>query len=125
MFTGTYWSSHSSLLQQFIESVLDDLDNAGALIGKVAAIVVTMESTGGQAVASNLMNTLNTMGFLLPPCSYVVISRATEVAWKTDETVHGWNLKDLDITIGNFLKALELNVKWDNWECYSESSISF
>jgi multimeric flavodoxin WrbA len=77
--TPIWWGNRSSLMQRVIER-LDALDEEyiatgrGALLNKVAGIVITGSEDGAQNVMAHLMEVLSFMNFTLPPqcCTYWV-----------------------------------------------------
>lgn len=88
--TPVWWGQRSSLMQRVIER-MDALDEEylatgrGALLNKVAGIVITGSEDGAQQVMASLMGVLSFMNFTLPPqcCTYWVgevgLPPATEV----------------------------------------------
>ncbi|KND47113.1 MAG: NADPH-dependent FMN reductase [Parcubacteria bacterium C7867-004] len=77
--TPIWWGGRSSLMQRAIER-MDAFDEGtvpggrGALLNKVAGIVITGSEDGAQAVMAGLMEVLSFMNFTLPPqcCTYWV-----------------------------------------------------
>lgn len=77
--TPIWWGQRSSLMQRAIER-LDALDEEylatgrGALLGKVAGVVITGSEDGAQQVLGSLLEVLTFMNFTIPPqaCAYWV-----------------------------------------------------
>jgi multimeric flavodoxin WrbA len=77
--TPIWWGGRSSLMQRAIER-MDAFDEGsvpegrGALLGKVAGIVITGSEDGAQATMAGMMEVLSFMNFTLPPqcCTYWV-----------------------------------------------------
>lgn len=122
--TGTYWDSWGSPLQRFLEQATV-LEAGPALLGKPAAVVVTMHSGGGEAVLSRLQGVLGTLGCLIPPMSGLVYSRAGQLATEL-ATQHGpaeaaahlddlWQLAELDVVAHNLLQAIAGGRDYRSW----------
>lgn len=77
--TPIWWGGRSSLMQRVIER-MDAFDEGivpegrGALLNKVAGIVITGSEDGAQAVLAGIMEVLTFMNITLPPqcCTYWV-----------------------------------------------------
>ena len=77
--TPIWWGGRSSLMQRVIER-MDAFDEGsvpegrGALLNKVAGIVITGSEDGAQATLAGMMEVLTFMNFTLPPqcCTYWV-----------------------------------------------------
>jgi multimeric flavodoxin WrbA len=77
--TPIWWGQRSSLIQRLIER-MDAFDEGevpggrGALLNKVAGIVITGSEDGAQHVLASIMEVLTFMNFTLPPqcCTYWV-----------------------------------------------------
>ncbi len=77
--TPIWWGQRSSLMQRAIER-MDAFDEGtvpegrGALLNKVAGIVITGSEDGAQHVMASIMEVLSFMNFTLPPqcCTYWV-----------------------------------------------------
>ncbi|MDB4939825.1 MAG: hypothetical protein JWO40_250 [Candidatus Doudnabacteria bacterium] len=77
--TPIWWGQRSSLMQRIIER-MDAFDEGtvpegrGALLNKVAGVVVTGSEDGAQQVLASIMEVLTFMNFTLPPqcCTYWV-----------------------------------------------------
>jgi chromate reductase len=72
--TGTYWGSWGSPLQRFFE-LMTPFEATDAFIGKPAAAIVTMDSTGGSEVAARLVATLACFGCRIPSFGWMALSR--------------------------------------------------
>ena len=115
--SGTYWDSWSSWLQKFLE-VATEFEGTNVLLGKPAAVFITMHSVGGKEVLSRLQGVLNTMGIAIPPMSGMVYSLATHLALKDDTLDFGadfWSLEDCKIIVHNFMTYLEGDKTYQAW----------
>jgi chromate reductase len=72
--SGTYWSSWGSPLQRFFE-LMTTYEATDVFLGKPAAVIVTMDSTGGSEVAARLVATLACFGCSTPPFGWMALSR--------------------------------------------------
>jgi multimeric flavodoxin WrbA len=82
--SGSHWGQSSSTSQKFIEDATPT-EGTSAWLGKPVGIIISEHSTGGQAILSNLMLTLNNYGALIPPQAGMVFSRSGQEAKKRGE----------------------------------------
>ena len=105
--SGTYWDSWGSPMQSFLESSTK-YEGTKTLLGKPAAVMITMHSVGGKGVLSRLQGVLNTMGIMIPPMTGMVYSLAGKLALETDSSFADdfWGLEDLDTLVHNLITCL-------------------
>lgn len=109
--TGNYWSSHSHLLQKFLEDATED-ELSDVFLGKPAALIVTSQSTGGMSVVSNLMATLNLLGCVIPPLSCIVYSQSIHGSEKKEF----WKIDDYKVMLHNFLQYVKDKKQLRIWD---------
>ena len=113
--TGVYWGSWGSPLQRFLE-VLTSYELEPCFLGKPVGAVVTADSVGGLDVAQRLLGSLSLFGCCVPPLSTLVLSRVACAAGASPENDDVWQLADLEVVVGNLLKASALGqVDWSAW----------
>ncbi len=113
--SGTYWDSWGSPLQYFLE-VGTELEGSELILGKPAAVIITMHAVGGKAVLSRLQGVLSTLGMLIPPMSGMVYSLTQQLALdsKSSFAEDFWSLEDTNIVLHNILASLG-NKKYKTW----------
>lgn len=75
--TGTYWSTHSSLVQRWLE-VLTFTEGTTTWLGKSAGVIVTMHCVGGLEVAQRLAGTLGLLGATVPAAGVIALHERAE-----------------------------------------------
>jgi chromate reductase len=116
--TGCYWGSWGSPLQRFLE-LMTPHEGTGVFLGKPAAAVVTMDSTGGAEVAVRLVGALTCLGCLVPPFGWMALSRVgVELAELRPEAARDvWGAPDLDVLAGNVVLAASApRRQWRAWD---------
>ena len=119
--SGTYWDSWGSPLQRYLE-LLTEHELGDGLLGKPAAVLVTMDSVGGTSVAYRLQGVLSALGFLIPPASAVVLSRVGAMVRHPDAVLPDgfdppddvWSEADLEAMVAN-LAAARSGGGWTRW----------
>ncbi len=114
--SGTYWDSWGSPMQSFLESSTK-YEGTKTLLGKPAAVMITMHSVGGKGVLSRLQGVLNTMGIMIPPMTGMVYSLAGKLALETDSSFADdfWGLEDLDTLVHNLITCLNNEHSYNTW----------
>lgn len=100
--TGTYWNSHSSALQRFVEYVTP-LEGTEAFLGKPVAALVTMDSVGGIEVAQRLLGAFNLLGCIVPAFASLVLSRLSMQPASKALGDDIWRPADLQCTLDNLV----------------------
>jgi multimeric flavodoxin WrbA len=119
--TGTYWDSWGSPMQQLLEK-MTQIEGKKQLVGKPAAVLVTMHSVGGKEVADRLQGVLSSMGCLLPPFTALAYSYADHVAHRSDgkpgdELLQDiWDIEDLNYVVHNLFEAIAGTKNWKVWD---------
>lgn len=118
--SGVYWNNWGSPLQKFIE-VFTACENTPVFWGKPFACAISMDSVGGAEVAARLHGVFSGLGCWSPPCSTLVLSRvgleAIEASKGQSDDLNEdvWRLDDIEIVIGNLLKAITIKSDWKSW----------
>lgn len=118
--SGVYWNNWGSPLQKFIE-IFTACENTPVFWGKPFACAVSMDSVGGAEVAARLHGVFSGLGCWSPPCSTLVLSRvgleAIEASKGQSDDLNEdvWRLDDIEIVIGNLLKAITIKSDWKSW----------
>ena len=114
--SGTYWDSWGSPMQFFLEAITE-FEGSNILLGKPAAVMITMHSVGGKGVLSRLQGVLNTMGIMIPPMTGIAYSLAGKLALETDSSFADdfWSLEDLDVIVHNLLTSLNNEHSYKPW----------
>jgi flavorubredoxin len=114
--SGTYWDSWGSPMQKFLEEATV-FEASDMLLGKSAAVIITMHSVGGKGVLSRLQGVLNTLGFLIPPMSGMVYSLATHLAKDIPSSFAEdfWSLEDVEIVVHNLVTSINNKNDFQAW----------
>jgi hypothetical protein len=106
--SGTVWGGPSSVLTRFLE-VMTPYEMTDTFLGKPAAVVTTMDATGGVEAGSRLLTTLSLLGCALPPAALVVLSRRG----RSDDDV--WGVADLAVLAHNLVMACAATLPYRAW----------
>ena len=119
--SGTYWDSWGSPMQLFLEASTE-FEGSKLLLGKPAAVMITMHSVGGKGVLSRLQGVLNTMGIMIPPMTGIVYSLAGQLALETDSSFADdfWGLEDLETIVHNLITCLNNEHSYKTWAIDTE-----
>ena len=114
--SGTYWDSWGSPMQLFLEASTV-FEGSELLLGKPAAVIITMHSVGGKGVLSRLQGVLNTMGIMIPPMTGIVYSLVGKLALETDSSFADdfWGLEDLETVVHNLITCLNNEHSYKTW----------
>lgn len=115
--TGTYWDSWGSPLQKFLETTTV-FEGSDKLLGKPAAVMISMHSVGGKEVLSRLQGVLNSQGLAIPPMTGLVYSLATHLALTETQSSFKddfWCLDDVSVVIHNLLTYLNKKNNFLAW----------
>jgi NAD(P)H-dependent FMN reductase len=114
--TGVYWDSHSSLVQDFLENTITELEGTSSLMGKPVGFVITEMTCGGKSVLNHLQGVFSSLGALIPPQSGMVYSMTSQIALEHDPKQDDvWQLSDLEILTSNLIEACEGTNNWKAW----------
>ena len=110
--SGVYWNGYGSPMQRFLE-VMTGWETTAVLLGKPAAVLLTLDSVGGTEVASRLLGALNLMGCWVPPLATVMLSRVGLEAQDRDDV---YGLDDVQVLIHNLCLAAQ--APRPAWQCW-------
>jgi hypothetical protein len=120
--SGTYWDSWGSPMQLLFEK-MTQIEGKKHLLGKPAAVVVTMHSVGGKELVSKMAGVLCSMGCVIPPFCGFAYSYADHVAHKSRNSEKSkkllddvWSIDDLSALLHNLLSYANKSFDWQVWD---------
>lgn len=120
--SGTYWDSWGSPMQLLFEK-MTQIEGKKHLLGKPAAVIVTMHSVGGKELVSKMAGVLCSMGCVIPPFCGFAYSYADHVAHKSRNSEKSkkllddvWSIDDLTALLHNLLAYANKTFDWKVWD---------